>query len=369
MVHPTSLPRASSPPLSSSNSQSSHNTLICPNSPQSASALARTGPVSGSARAAVGGGPGVPRLSPVGQVHSPVSSQSPPVIGPPPYHKSNTAPDESQVDADDDLDALDDLLLENFLSSDVVAVPPPPCVCHNLPIGSCPTVKSEYVQISLKLQGLPGSPANMDSLRIPLPRLSFPIQAWRFALQGYFDASELLSFLEFGWDFSFLAPPNPKDATKNLASARLAPQDVDIYVDTELAHGALIGPFADGELPFPVFRSPVGTVHKIPVRRTITDCSQLGLGVNSFISAHLHRGKHWQLTLPTTKTIVGLIKKCRARYPGEKIKMFKLDFSRWYRLFGIDIGKAPFFAIGLKGLTYLDSAMSFGNRAAALAAQ
>ena len=272
-------------------------------------------------------------------------------------------------DDDTDLDGLDDFLLEQFLSSDVVAAAPPPCHCHKLPTGSCPTVKRDYVQTCLRLQSLPGNPANMDSLRIPLPRLSFPIPAWRFALQRYFDASEILSFLEFGWDFSFLSPPAPKDASKNLASARLAPQDVDTYVATELAHGALIGPFSEGELPFPVFRSPVGTVHKVPVRRTITDCSQLGLGINSFISAHLHRGTVWQLSLPNTKTIVGLIRKCRSRYPGEKVNMFKLDFSRWYRWFGIDIGQAPYFAIGWDGCTYLDSAMSFGNRAAALAAQ
>ena len=221
----------------------------------------------------------------------------------------------------------------------------------------------------MQLQNLPGNPANMDSLRIPLPRLSFPIPAWRFALQGYFDASEILSFLEYGWDFSFLAPPNPKDASRNLASALSAPDDVDVYVATELAHGALIGPFTKDEIPFPVFRSPVGTVPKVPVRRTITDCSQLGLGVNAYISAHLHRGKLWQLSLPTTKTIVALIKKCRLRYPGEKLNMFKIDFSRWYRWFGIDVGQAPFFAIGWRDLIYLDAAMSFGNRAAALAAQ
>ena len=329
---------------------------MCPTTLQSSSAAARSGPLAGSARAAVGGLGDCRLLNSVGPVQPSVPTGD--VL--PASHSCN-----DEADPDD----LDDILLERFLSSDVVAAPPPPCSCHNLPVGSCPAVKLDYVQTSLRLQNLPGSPANMDSLRLPLPRLSFPIPAWRFALQRYFDAEEIVSFLEFGWDFSFLADPNPKDASKNLASAHLAPQDVDVYVATELAHGALIGPFTEGELPFPVFRSPIGTVHKVPVRRTITDCSQLGLGINSFISAHLHRGTFWQLSLPTTKTIVSLIKKCRLRYPGEKIKMFKLDFSRWYRWFGIDIGQAPYFAIEWNGSTYLDSAMSFGNRAAALAAQ
>ena len=209
----------------------------------------------------------------------------------------------------------------------------------------------------------------MDSLRIPLPRPSFPIEAWRFALQGYFDAKEIIATFTYGWDFSFLSPPTPKDAKRNLGSANIAPQDVDTYVATELQHGALVGPFSEEELPFPVFRSPLGTVHKVPVRRTITDCSQCGAGINSFISAHLHRDQEWKLFLPTTHTIVGLIQKCRDLYPGQRLFMFKLDFSRWYRWFQIDPSQAIFFAIRWNRLTYLDAALSFGNRASALCAQ
>ena len=175
--------------------------------------------------------------------------------------------------------------------------------------------------------------------------------------------------LRYGWDFAFLSPPHPKDAQRNLGSANLAPQDVDTYVSTELQHGALVGPFSDAELPWPVFRSPLGTVHKVPVRRTITDCSQCGAGINSFISAHLHRGQDWKLFLPTTQTIVNLIQQCRSLYPGQRLSMFKLDFSRWYRWFQIDPSQAIFFAIKWRNLTYLDAALSFGNRASALCAQ
>ena len=118
----------------------------------------------------------------------------------------------------------------------------------------------------LSLHNVPGVPANMDGLRIPLPRPSFPLHAWKFALQGYFDFHEIISFMEYGWDFSFLAPPDPKDATENLASAASAPEDVAVYIKTELEHAALLGPFREGQLPFQVFRSPIGTVPKVPVR-------------------------------------------------------------------------------------------------------
>ena len=169
----------------------------------------------------------------------------------------------------------------------------------------------------------------MDGLRIPLPRPVFPIQVWKLVLQPYFDGPEITAMLEFGWDYSFLADPTPKDATRNLASALQAPADVDVYIRTELEHGALLGPLDLGDLPFRIFHSPLGTVPKVPVRRTITDCSQIGAGINQFISAHEHRGQTWKISLPTTATIVDLIKRNRRRYPGQQLTMFKCDYSRY----------------------------------------
>ena len=46
----------------------------------------------------------------------------------------------------------------------------------------------------------------------------------------------------------------------------MAPADVDVYIKTELEYAALLGPFRENELPFQVFRSPLGTVPKVPVR-------------------------------------------------------------------------------------------------------
>ena len=126
----------------------------------------------------------------------------------------------------------------------------------------------------------------------------------------------------------------------------MAPQDVDAYIKSELEHAAILGPFREGQLPFKVFRSPLGTAPKIPVRRTITDCSQISDGINSFISAHDHRGKTWKISLPTTHTIVELIKENRSLFPGQQLQMFKVDFSRWYRWFQVDPSQSIFFAIG-----------------------
>ena len=55
--------------------------------------------------------------------------------------------------------------------------------------------------------------------------------------------------------------------------------------------------------------------------------------------------------------------------PRQRIFIFKIDFARWYRLFLLDPVSAIFFAIRWCGKIYLYMVLSFGNRAAALAAQ
>ena len=106
-------------------------------------------------------------------------------------------------------------------SSTIISCPPNPCTCHDLPIGSCPENISQLFTTIKKLWGVPGVPANMDGLRIPLPRPSFPLQVWKFAFQDYFDYEEIMATLEFGWDFSFLSPPNPKDTKRTNVSASI----------------------------------------------------------------------------------------------------------------------------------------------------
>ena len=240
-----------------------------------------------------------------------------------------------------------------------------------MPRGSCPTFKTEYVdRIALGLDKT-GLTPNMDGLRIPLQNPSFPVDVWKWALESYFDGEQIVESFLFGWDVSFISKPAPKDAKWNLQGASLHEKDVQTYVDQELAFGSLVGPFDESDLPFSTFCSPLNTVRKkgSEVRRTVVDCSQLGLGVNAFIDAHWHRGKNWKLSLPTSQTIINLIQKARQRYPGQKILLFKLDFSRWYRWFLLDPVQSIFFAIRWRGKVFLDAALSFGNRAAALAAQ
>ena len=273
---------------------------------------------------------------------------------------------------DHSLDLQDDLW-EHFMDSypHEPAAEPAPCVCHSVPLGSCPQVIADFISLVTKVASVPGQPSNMDGSRIPLATPSFPVDAWWDILGNYFDTESLTEGFMFGWDLSLSADPNPADAYRNLPSAFLAAHDVDTYVRTELAHGALVGPIDPAACPFRFYHNPIGTVPKAnsSTRRTIIDCSQKGHGINSYIPASFHRGTDWNLTLPTTDTIVAQIQATRRRYPGQRVVLFKVDFSRYYRWFSLDPGQVRYLAIKWRGQSYLDRYFSFGNRGAALAAQ
>ena len=149
------------------------------------------------------------------------------------------------------------------------------------------------------------------------------------------------------------------------------PEHVDHYVEKEQSFGSLVGPFEPGSLPFPFFRSPFGSVLKklSKWRRTVTDCSQLDAGINSFINPKRHRSAPWKLTLPNSMAIINDIIRVRARYPGQRVFLWKVDMARWYRWIITDPKNVPYFAVQWRGKVYLDRCLSFGNSGSALAAQ
>ena len=252
-------------------------------------------------------------------------------------------------------------------SDDFASPDPEPCSCCSRPIGSCPVYISSMLEIIFQLDksGLP----NQDGLRIPLANSNLSYSAWNCALDGYFDKIPILDAVRFGWDLSLVGDPNPSDAKRNHPSSLNHPADTQSYIDKELAHGCLLGPILSA--PFSVACSPLGSVPKegSSTRRTITDCSFNGRGINRWIPQQWYRGSPFKILLPGTADIVSSIRKVQALYPGEQILGFKMDLSRYYRNLWIDPGQARHLGIRWNGSVYLDLVFSFGNRAAMVAAQ
>ena len=67
--------------------------------------------------------------------------------------------------------------------------------------------------------------------------------------------------------------------------------------------------------------------------------------------------------------IINDIIRVRARYPGQRVFLWKVDMARWYRWIITDPKNVPYFAVQWRGKVYLDRCLSFGNSGSALAAQ
>ena len=68
-------------------------------------------------------------------------------------------------------------------------------------------------------------------------------------------------------------------------------------------------------------------------------------------------------------SIIREIMRVRARYPGQRVFLWKMDMARWYRWILVDPKNMPYLAVQWRGKVFLDRALSFGNRGSALAAQ
>ena len=263
----------------------------------------------------------------------------------------------------DDLDVVADVGVNLVMGHDDTHVSSPePCQCCGLPRGSCPFYIQSMVELAYQL-GVSGVP-NRDGLRIPYSHSTLDVAAWQMAIKGYFDEVDVIESLRFGWDLSLVGVPTPKDAVRNHPSAINNFNDTQLYIDTELAHGCLVGPILSA--PFKVFCSPLGSVPKTgsSSRRTITDCSNRGKGINAFIPKQMYRGSPYKIKLPGIDDLIGCISKTRAAFPGQRIVGFKMDLSRYYRNLFVDLGQACYLGVRWDNKVYMDIAFGFGNRAA-----
>ena len=263
----------------------------------------------------------------------------------------------------DDLSVITDVGIDLVMGHDDIKAPTPaPCQCCNLPRGSCPAYIQYITELAYQLDqsGLP----NRDGLRIHICHSTLDIAAWRIAIKGYFEEEDIIESLTFGWDLSLCPNPQPKDATRNHPSAINNFSDTQLYIDTEIAHGCLVGPIVSA--PFKITCSPLGSVPKTgsSSRRTITDCTNRGRGINAFIPKQMYRGQFYKTKLPGIDDLINCIRKTRAAFPGQKVVGFKMDLSRYYRNLFVDLGQTRFLGVKWAEQIFLDVAMGFGNRAA-----
>ena len=246
------------------------------------------------------------------------------------------------------------VVLDDDVTSDVL-INEPPCSEMN-------AAHAEYMQIYDTVRS--SGKYNYQQCRIPLPQ-PLHISAWRKRLHAYHD-NIICDYLEFGWPIGFISDTRPSTIQSNHASAYSYPDHIHHYVNTELQHGAILGPFS--QPPFEHFHtSPLMTRPKknSGKRRVIMDFSfPHGHSVNDGIARERYLGEDYKLRYPTVDDFAALILS-----KGKGCHMYKVDISRAYRHFRADPSDIDMLGFSYDGLFYTDTSIGFGLRTGAMICQ
>ena len=197
---------------------------------------------------------------------------------------------------------------------------------------------------------------NYRGARVPLTHgLNIPV--WRKYADFLVDKS-LPDMLEFGFPNGHMATEIPALGLVNHASATHNPVQVGKFIDKEISHGALAGPFS--KPPFtqwyrnnPLMTRPKDDSDELRVILVLS--FPTGSSVNSHVSRESLDGANFKLKLPSpldlARTMVRLGKGC---------KLYKIDLSRAYRQLRGDPLDWPLMGIDWDGSHYVDLAIPLG---------
>ena len=189
-----------------------------------------------------------------------------------------------------------------------------------------------------------------------------PLDSWKYRLR-YYEDFDVVTYLEFGWPASFDTDEMPMLGVKNHSSAVKFPTAIEAYLEKEMKHKALLGPFDSSPLEWlranPMMsREKKGTTE----RRVILDLSYPeGSAVNTFIPKTLFDGGPYKLKLPTAIDFANII-----AGSGKSCWLTKIDLSRAYRQLPMDPWDWPLLGLDWENGTFVDTAVPFGLRHGAM---
>ena len=206
---------------------------------------------------------------------------------------------------------------------------------------------------------------NFQDARILLPsKINFEL--FEKLAQDYWDW-QLPHFIKDGFplDFPYSQETLLKDGLENHSSATKFPEHVDNYLQTELTHGAIIGPFSNPPYGEDTHISPFMSRDKQDSdnRRIIIDLSwPIENSINYFTPSNIYLDTVYKLQYPTVDNITETLRKL-----GEDAVLYKIDLSRAFRQLHIDPSDFNLLCLKWRGLYYSDQYCPFGHRSGSMA--
>ena len=178
-----------------------------------------------------------------------------------------------------------------------------------------------------------GGYPNAWRAKVPV-RSNWNVDLFQVLLQGYEDA-EVVEWIRYSWPIS--RPPNVPDPTPiyvNHQSANKYTEQMIKYLNKEISHGAVVGPWKEVPFKSRIVVLPLSTREKkdSTERRVLMDLSwPVGMSVNDGIGKDQFMGFWCKLTFPTVDAIAK-----RVSEVGTHAKLYKIDLSRYFRQLPID---------------------------------
>ena len=142
----------------------------------------------------------------------------------------------------------------------------------------------------------------------------------------------------------------------NHASAIQNSDHVQQYLQEELTHRAILGPFT--QPPFSVHVSPLMVRDKqdSDQKRTIMDLSwPKGLSLNNGVTKDMYLDTPYTLHYPSIDNITAALSKL-----GPGAQLSKIDISRAFRQIKIDPGDIDLLGMKFQGQYFIDLSVAFG---------
>ena len=202
---------------------------------------------------------------------------------------------------------------------------------------------------------------NWKGARYPI-KSSLNTTAWLHECTGHPDDELVLNGVMYGFPLQYSGGPLYRQAppVQNHHSARQHSKEIDKYIQTEMLHGTLIGPFRDPPFTPWAHISPLMTRPKSDTkeRRIIVDLSYPDGGINAHIGRNQVDGQYVYHNLPTVHQALDVVREVGM----QNAFLASIDISRAYRNFTTCPSDWPLLNIHHNGSYFIDTAMPFGSR-------
>ena len=197
---------------------------------------------------------------------------------------------------------------------------------------------------------------NFLKCRIPVTS-NLKIENWRLYLDKYWD-QQIVDLLQYSFPLDFDRQCQLVSTEVNHASAIQNSDHVQQYLQEELTHRAILGPFT--QPPFSVHVSPLMVRDKqdSDQKRMIMDLSwPKGLSLNNGVTKDMYLDTPYTLHYPSIDNITAALSKL-----GPGAHLFKIDISRAFRQIKIDPGDIDLLGMKFQGQYFIDLSVAFGYR-------